>query len=65
MQGGSPEALKNLALAKFEAGDETGSLTMLKQQSKDAIFGPVEGVCHEIVWGGRGSDAGPVCARAA
>ena len=43
-QGGSPEAMKNLALAKFEAGDEAGSLTMLKQQSKDAIFGTVEGV---------------------
>jgi len=42
-QGGSPEAMKNLALAKFGAGDETGSLTMLKQQSKDAIFGVVEG----------------------
>eukprot|EP00802_Teleaulax_amphioxeia_P011343 Tamp_11375.p1 GENE.Tamp_11375~~Tamp_11375.p1 ORF type:complete len:408 (-),score=105.69 Tamp_11375:700-1818(-) len=42
-QGGSPEAMKNLALAKFEAGDTAGSLTMLKQQAKDAFLGPVEG----------------------
>lgn len=42
-QGGSPEAMKNLALAKFEAGDQAGSLTMLKEQAKNAIFGTVEG----------------------
>lgn len=42
-QGGSPEAMKNLALAKFEAGDEKGALTMLQEQSKAMIFGPVEG----------------------
>ena len=41
-QGGSPEALKNLALAKFEAGDEAGALTMLQNQAKAAFLGPIE-----------------------
>jgi hypothetical protein len=36
--------MKNLALAKFEAGDTAGSLTMLQQQAKDAFLGPIEGV---------------------
>jgi hypothetical protein len=36
--------MKNLALAKFEAGDTAGSLTMLQQQAKDAFLGPIEGI---------------------
>jgi len=40
---GSPEALKNLAIIKFQIGEEEKSLEMLKSQKSGMILGVIEG----------------------